>query len=66
MQIAREALAQTTGWNPAQLPALQLPASTASAVTHTAGNATASALQPLPYWLDLAAQNNLQILRQGG
>ena len=64
MQIAREALAQTTGWNPAQLPALQLPASTASAVTHTAGNATTSTLQPLPYWLDLAAQNNLQLRLQ--
>lgn len=61
MQIARQALAQTTGWNPAQLPPLHLPAASGNhAVAMPDGNGPA----PLPHWLDLAARDNLQVRTQ--
>ena len=67
MEIARQALAQTTGWNPAQMPPLQLPASAPNEGKvprqNTAGAANA-ALAPLPYWLALADQHNLQLRLQ--
>ena len=61
MQIARQALAQTTGWNPAQLPPLHLPASSGNV---TAALHDGNALAPLPHWLDLAARDNLQVRTQ--
>ena len=61
MQIARQALAQTTGWNPEQLPPLHLPASWGNV---TAALHDGSALAPLPHWLDLAARDNLQVRTQ--
>jgi outer membrane protein len=61
MQIARQALAQTTGWNPAQLPPLHLPA---SAGNETTALRDGKPLAPLSHWLDLAAQDNLQVRTQ--
>ena len=61
MQIAREALAQTTGWNTAQIPPLQLPAALGDSTSAQRDNA---ALAPLPQWLELAARNNLQVRMQ--
>ena len=61
MQIARQALAQTTGWNPAQLPPLYLPASSGNETTALRDG---NALAPLPHWLDLAARDNLQVRTQ--
>lgn len=51
-QIASQALTQTTGWNPAQLPPLQRPALPGGAET---------AITPLPEWLEAAARDNLQV-----
>ncbi len=61
MQIARQALAQTTGWNPAQLPPLHLPASSGNETTALRDG---KPLAPLSHWLDLAAQDNLQVRTQ--
>lgn len=61
MQIARQTLAQATGWNPAQLPPLQLPAPSGNETTAARDGNT---LAPLPYWLDLAAHTNLQVRMQ--
>ena len=61
MQIAHQALAQTTGWNPAQLPPLQLPTPSGNEAQH---NADTQSLAALPHWLDLAARDNLQVRMQ--
>lgn len=61
MQIARQALAQTTGWSPAQLPPLHLPASSGNETTALRDG---KPLAPLSHWLDLAARDNLQVRSQ--
>ena len=61
MQIARQALAQTTGWSPAQLPPLHLPASSGNETTVLRDG---KPLAPLSHWLDLAARDNLQVRTQ--
>jgi outer membrane protein len=61
MQIARQALAQTTGWSPVQLPPLHLPAQGDSVATATSQSAT---FTPLPEWLAAAAKDNLQLRMQ--
>lgn len=57
MQIAHQALAQTTGWNPAQLPSLHLPAP----VDGAASASPQTPLAPLPEWLATAASDNLLV-----
>ena len=61
MQIARQALAQTTGWNPVQMPPLQLPAAPNDEATTTHQNAADAVLAPLAHWLDLSARDNIQL-----
>lgn len=61
LQIARRALAQATGWNPADAPALQRPAPVGA--TAWAANA-APPLAPVAHWLDLAERENLQLRTQ--
>lgn len=61
MQIARQALAQTTGWNPTQLPPLHLPAQVDGAA---AAASQEVAIAPLPEWLATAARDNLLVRTQ--
>ena len=62
LQIARQTLAQTTGWTVAQIPSLQLPSTTVNA---QALSPSEGAPQALPDWLDLAAHRNLRLRTQG-
>lgn len=61
VQIARQTLAQTTGWDQEQLPQLQPPATLAFAASGVPGG---RALPPLAHWLELAARDNLELRAQ--
>lgn len=61
LQIARRALAQTTGWDPAAPQTLRPPVAV-GAPAETVG--AASALGPVTSWLDGAARENLQLRTQ--
>lgn len=61
LQIARQALAQVTGWSAASLPPLHLPASVGEATRWVDAGAP---IASLPDWQERAARQNLQVRMQ--